>query len=718
MLHCRALDTAALLLHILASISHLQAVPRFPPPPRRAAQQQVPVICRDGWTPAVAENLDGGPSTYICIQTNIKSLPWEQSLDTCRANDAFLLKLDKRVKIGFQTLEEYITDQNLDTFWTGLHEEETKFVWDELNPSLVESYAGPHAGYGKIKRGWRWNTDSFDDVTGKCGVISLNHTLSRRKRASNSDYDDYMQARHNVDLDLPDSAPSGFRFPGLHYPPATHPRSKEVYPVFPDNLNSAEIGHFPVTDAPSLTTVTDSSSEEDNNDLEDAPIVKRSTMTKMDVTELPSSDDDQADETTSTTTEPSADPSSTNTTHVATTTPFIVSTTQSTPSTTTTEPRQLTSTELMAGSTSVSNSINTTTAVTASTSIPTSPSTTSELPSLSTSAPSKTTSSSQETPSLQTATTTPTATSSATSPTFTPTTSTIKPSAPKSTFPTSTTVTSSTTPSTPTSSKLSTASSTTSTPSTSTLETMQNMEITRGSVQAGTPFSVRTSDVTLPSSAAITTATPSATTATSTASTTTATSATTATTPTTLKLNLSTLTEKVTHPPLPSTDASSKTESTTSIPPSSLPHPTSTTATSTTTSAPVSPDTLVRVMGHTERLTSSVGRPPTGQVVQYMSMDICDRPHPSVCYSEPITALRQVSFCGFGWVGHPFVDKCYKVLTFPLNHFRAKARCIDEGGTMATIDGGTGLADDCRYSSDFWCRYNMGIRLTNWTDDS
>lgn len=96
---------------IPASITPLQAVPRFPPPPRRVVQQQVPVICRDGWTPAVAENLDGGPSA-ICIQTNRKSLPWKQSRDICRSNDAFLLKLDRRVRIGSQTLEEFITDQS------------------------------------------------------------------------------------------------------------------------------------------------------------------------------------------------------------------------------------------------------------------------------------------------------------------------------------------------------------------------------------------------------------------------------------------------------------------------------------------------------------------------------------------------------------------------------------------------------------------------------
>ncbi|XP_046369537.2 uncharacterized protein LOC124144255 [Haliotis rufescens] len=745
MLHSTALETAALLLQILASITPLQAVPRFSPPPKRVVQQQVPVICRDGWTPAVAENLDGGPSAYICIQTNRKSLPWKQSRDICRSNEAFLLKLDKRVRIGSQTLEEFITDQNLNTFWTGLHEEETKFVWDELNPSLVHSYAGPHAGYGKIKRGWRWNTDSFDDVTGKCGVISLNHTLSRRKRASNSDYDDYMLAHHNVDLDLPDSAPSGFRYPGLHRPPATDPSSKELLPFFLDGLNNGDIDQFLVTDAPNLTTVTDSSSEEDSNDSEDAQRVKRSTMTKIDVTEFPrSSDDDQADTTTSTTVKPSTDTSSTKTTDVTTTTPSTTST-SSVPTTEHTASGQFTSTEVTAGSTSLPNHINTTSTVTASKAFPTSTTTTTELPLLPTSSSSQTTSSSTETPSVQTTTTTSTTTTSGTSSAFSSSSSvkpsthlpstTSQPSIPRSTFQTPpTAVTPSTQPSTvktTASSKMPTT-STTQTPSTTTLETMQNIEITRDAVHSATPFPLGTSDVTLPSSpaaasitstiAATSTSTTAATTTTAatsttstTAATTTSTTAATSTTSTTAATTstataatlttaaatststtvkssgtITTETEKVTPP---TTNGFSKTETTTTLPPSPSPPPTTTT-TSTTTSAPVTPETL---MGHTERLTSSVGRPPAGQAVQYMSMDVCDSPHSSVCYSEPINALQQVSFCGFGWVGHPFVDKCYKVLTFPLNHFRAKASCIDEGGTMAAIDSDfygnlTGLA--------------------------
>ncbi|CAG2244165.1 unnamed protein product [Mytilus edulis] len=69
-----------------------------------------------------------------------------------------------------------------------------------------------------------------------------------------------------------------------------------------------------------------------------------------------------------------------------------------------------------------------------------------------------------------------------------------------------------------------------------------------------------------------------------------------------------------------------------------------------------------------------------------MRLGSCEKPKPSVCFTQPITVDTTVSMCGIGWYGNVFVDKCFRYISEAMTFTFARDTCIQEGGQLASVD--------------------------------
>ncbi|XP_041350345.1 uncharacterized protein LOC121369366 [Gigantopelta aegis] len=145
------------------------------------------VICPTGWTPAVWQVSAMGLDEPICLRIVNDSRSWEESRDVCRQDRGFLVKLESKIQIGTLSLKQCMDDLGIQSYWSGLHEEGSKLVWDELRPSVVQTFAQPQVGHDKVKRGWLWNRTTFEDIDDSCGMVSVKRdffSLGRNRRSN------------------------------------------------------------------------------------------------------------------------------------------------------------------------------------------------------------------------------------------------------------------------------------------------------------------------------------------------------------------------------------------------------------------------------------------------------------------------------------------------------------------------------------------------------
>ncbi|KAK6176764.1 hypothetical protein SNE40_015000 [Patella caerulea] len=148
------------------------------------------IICKDGWIPARTKQL--GPTTaFVCVKLYRRPHTWLDAQSVCRADHSFLIKLESRLGLGSNSLDQVLINEGINHIWSGLHVEESKLIWDEKKSHIVQSYVGQNQPFGDAKRGWKWQQGTFQDSSNTCGTFSAGATpLTRSVRSANIDSDD------------------------------------------------------------------------------------------------------------------------------------------------------------------------------------------------------------------------------------------------------------------------------------------------------------------------------------------------------------------------------------------------------------------------------------------------------------------------------------------------------------------------------------------------
>ncbi|XP_050414170.1 uncharacterized protein LOC126828473 isoform X2 [Patella vulgata] len=155
------------------------------------------IICKDGWIPARTKQL--GPTTaFVCVKLYRRPHTWLDAQNVCRADHSFLIKLESRLGLGRNSLDQVLINEGINHIWSGLHVEDSRLIWDEKKSHIVQSYVGQNEPFGDVKRGWKWQQGTFQDSSNTCGAFSAGATpLKRSVRSTNIDSDDTTTAPTN-----------------------------------------------------------------------------------------------------------------------------------------------------------------------------------------------------------------------------------------------------------------------------------------------------------------------------------------------------------------------------------------------------------------------------------------------------------------------------------------------------------------------------------------
>ncbi|XP_053386553.1 uncharacterized protein LOC123538400 [Mercenaria mercenaria] len=140
-------------------------------------------ICDDGWI-----RFEDYYSSGVCVLVRKEPAEWKVAMKYCEERLGNLLVLDNYGELSYfepredRTIslgEEIVGTYSIEEFWSGMHIDNGRLMWDDYGPKLVEK----SKFFGS--RFWRWSNGQPDPMAGKCGKA----TVTKRQTDGGVTYD-------------------------------------------------------------------------------------------------------------------------------------------------------------------------------------------------------------------------------------------------------------------------------------------------------------------------------------------------------------------------------------------------------------------------------------------------------------------------------------------------------------------------------------------------